>query len=389
MPPIDFLQNSQILWSHTHWRSASYDDAVYSLRVTDKDTLDFLDNQKTITTYKTMQLVDGKLYPPMAARIDGRYEDASELGKWEMAVERPDLVKDGKFKLDKGKGQGSLMAAYNPYMHSSNLVLNDQFSGAYTRDNLVTVECEVPVSEMTSGYHADGAKDSVGWHSWHTGTVAGQVRKATGMERQVFLSRWIKPVCILSNAEVAGMYKELLGNAGIAVPDNVVTPGLLAELKKAGVPIKESGRVKTAAGEGDGVKYSPKTTSDKTVVSIKQQIANVSKTLNDTEPVVQKNVSEIFSEMNIKQKRAWAETEALKYGNRVDRQEYGAIEVSRKDVNSALNYLQSDGENVKPQFSLKAPVEETKNLLALHNLTEKICLTPQSLADCLCRVLPS
>lgn len=31
----------------------------------------------------------------------------------------------------------------------------------------------------------------------------------------------------------------------------------------------------------------------------------------------------------------------------------------------------TDGENVKPQFSLKAPVEETKNLLALHNLTEK------------------
>lgn len=31
----------------------------------------------------------------------------------------------------------------------------------------------------------------------------------------------------------------------------------------------------------------------------------------------------------------------------------------------------ADGGNVKPQFSLKAPVEETKNLLALHNLTEK------------------
>ena len=147
-------------------------------------------------------------------------------------MERPDLVKDGKFKLDKGKGQGSLTAAYNPYMHSSNLVINDQFSGAYTRDNLVTVECEVPVSEMTSGY--DGAKDSVGWHSWHTGTVAGQVRRATGVERKVFLSRWIKPVRILPDAEVANMYKELLGDTGIEVPDNVVTPGLLAELKKAG-----------------------------------------------------------------------------------------------------------------------------------------------------------
>lgn len=231
--------------------TVQYDDAVYSLRVTDKDTLDFLNKQKTITTYKTMQLVDGKLYPPMAARVDGKYEDASELGAWEMSVERPDLVKDGKFKLDKGKGQGSLTAAYNPYMHSSTLVINDQFSGAYTRDNLVTVECEVPVSEMTSGYHADGAKDSVGWHSWHTGTVAGQVRRATGVERKVFLSRWIKPVRILPDAEVANMYKELLGDTGIEVPDNVVTPGLLAELKKAGVPIKESGRVKTAAGEGD------------------------------------------------------------------------------------------------------------------------------------------
>lgn len=248
--------------------TVQYDDAVYSLRVTDKDTLDFLDKQKTITTYKTMQLVDGKLYPPMAARVDGKYEDASELGAWEMSVERPDLVKDGKFKLDKGKGQGSLTAAYNPYMHSSNLVINDQFSGAYTRDNLVTVECEVPVSEMTSGYHADGAKDGVGWHSWHTGTVAGQVRKATGVERKVFLSRWIKPVRILPDAEVANMYKELLGDTGIEVPDNVVTPGLLAELKKAGVPIKESGRVKTAAGEGDGARYMIRNVGGKTMTVI-------------------------------------------------------------------------------------------------------------------------
>lgn len=236
-----------------------YDDARYSLRVTDKDTLDYLDGQKTVKTYKTMQLVDGKLYPPMAARVEGKYEDASELGAWEMAVERPDLVKDGKFKLDKGKGQGNVIAAYNPYMHSSNLVINDQFSGAYTRGNLVTVECEVPVSEDTSGYHAEGAKDSTGWHSWHTGTVAGQVRKAKGIERKVFLSRWIKPVRILSDAEVAGMYKELLGGTDIAVPDNVVTPGLLAELKKAGVPISESGRL---TKENDKKRYSLKTYTD-------------------------------------------------------------------------------------------------------------------------------
>ena len=221
-----------------------YGDVKYSERVTDKETLEFLDKQDTITTYKTMQIVDGKLYPPMASRIDGKYEDYSELGVWEQATEHPELIKEnGKFKLDKGKGQGSIEAAYNPYMHSSNLVLNDQFSGAYSRDNLVTVECEVPVSEETSGYHAQYAKDSVGWHPWHTGTVAGSIRKAKGVERQVFLSRWIKPVRIVPDSEVASMYKDLLSGTDVAVPDNVVTPSLLKELKKAGVKIEKSGRV--------------------------------------------------------------------------------------------------------------------------------------------------
>ena len=232
----------------------------YSLRVQDQDTLDFLNDQDTVTTYKTMQLVNGKLFPPMAAVVAGQYEDASVLGQWEAAVEHPELVKvdkagKTKFTLNKGKGKGSLDAAYNPYMHSSNLVLNDQFSGAYARPNLVTVECEVPVSELTSGYRAQYAKDTVGWHSWHTGTVAGALRKANGTERKVLLSRWIKPVRILENSEVARMYSELLDGTGIAVPDNVVPPDLLIELKKAGVPITESGKVKAEA-DGDGVKYS-------------------------------------------------------------------------------------------------------------------------------------
>ncbi len=57
-----------------------HDDVQYSTRVTDEDTLEFLNGQKTVKTYKTMQLVDGKLYPPMAAVVAGKYENASELG---------------------------------------------------------------------------------------------------------------------------------------------------------------------------------------------------------------------------------------------------------------------------------------------------------------------
>ena len=265
----------------------------YSSRVTDKDTLSFLDNQETITTYKTMQIVDGKLYPPMAARIDGKHEDYSVLGVWEQATEHPELIKgNGKFKLDKGKGQGSIEAAYNPYMHSSNLVINDQFTGAYARDNLVTVECEVPASELSSGYHAQYAKDSVGWHAWHTGTVAGAIRKAKGIERQVFLSRWIKPVRIVTDAEVASMYRDLLDGTDIAVPDNVVTPSLLSELKKAGVTISESGRVKltdlgmnvvsyehgneesrtAALNSLDGVKFSNRNTTEEMLTSQNEKL---------------------------------------------------------------------------------------------------------------------
>lgn len=267
--------------------TGQYADGVkFSERVTDKDTLKFLNGQKTITTYKTMQLVDGKLYPPMAARTEGKYEDYSILGQWEQATEHPELITDGnQYKLDKGKGQGSLKAAYNPYMHSSNLVLNDQFSGAYSRPQLVTVECEVPVSELTSGYHAQYAKDSVGWHAWHTGTVAGQLRKARGIERQVFLSRWIKPVRIVPDSEVAGMYKDLLDGTDIAVPDNVVTPSLLAELKNAGVKTKESGKVKMA--ERDDLTYAEITEKQRELYQREMNLAERKREANSNPELLQ------------------------------------------------------------------------------------------------------
>lgn len=228
---------------------ADEDGVRYSSRDIDTETLDMLeslDEDELITTYRSMQLIDGKLYPPMAAVVSGSMEDASQIGSWERAVEHPELVKidnkgRAKFTLNKGKGQGTISAAYNPYMHSSNLMLNDQFTGAYKRPNLVTVECVVPASEMTSGYHAEFAKDATGWHEWHAGPVASNVSE----QRNVFLSRWLKPVRIVDNAEVAREYQRLLSGTNASVPYNVVSPGLLAELEKIGVPIdnKGSGKV--------------------------------------------------------------------------------------------------------------------------------------------------
>ena len=217
----------------------------HSVSVTDKKTIDFLEKQDHITTYKAMQLIDGKLYPPMAAKVkgeDGKYRlnNPSELGKWQQATEDPTNIKKfkngvGYYTLNKGNGK-SVDAAYNPYEHSSNLVLNDQFEEAYNRDNIVTVECQIPVSEMSSGYKAEYAKDGTGVMDWKSGVVAGKIKDN---KRKVYLSRWLKPVRILSDAETAAMYKEVVGD--IAVPFNVVTPGLLTELEKAGVNIDYDG----------------------------------------------------------------------------------------------------------------------------------------------------
>ena len=68
---------------------------------------------------------------------------------------------------------------------------------------------------------------------------------------------------------------------------------------------QQAEKTKTAAGEGDGVRHNLKNTTDKNVVSIKQQIENVAQELNAADPVARKTVFNIFGSMNIKQKRAW------------------------------------------------------------------------------------
>lgn len=219
----------------------------FGYKVTDKDELDRLDKEKTFRMYSGMQEVDGKLYSPMAAIIDGKRTDATEIGAWMGADERPDLVKNGKFTLvktdkNKGVGEGDVPAAYNPYMHTSTSMMNDQFTGAYARGNIKVVEWEIPESEKTSGYHAEGAKDSVGLVPWHSGSVNSLLPK--DRQRQVMLSRWRKAVRVVPDSEVAESIAEQLKGTGLAIPWNVVTPNQVRELAKLGVPITtvESGR---------------------------------------------------------------------------------------------------------------------------------------------------
>lgn len=229
-------------------------DTSYSI-VKDPETIKKLDKEDTVKVYRAMQVgEDGKLYPPMAAKVKGKFVEPIELGKWEQADERPELADDkGMFTLNKGNGK-SLKAAYNPYIHTSRTPLNDQFSEAQNRPNIVTVEVEVPKSELTSGYKADKAKDAVGEVEWKAGIIQGQL---TG-KRKVVLSRWDKPVRIVTDSEVADVIvNNMFKGKNITMPSNVVTPSLRKELEKRGVPFVETdNRGRIVGGENDGMHYS-------------------------------------------------------------------------------------------------------------------------------------
>lgn len=252
--------------------------------VQDEETAQFLKEQedegKVIHTYKSFLEIDGKLYPPMASKekgADGTYRmrNAIEPGRWvESEGNLKNIIIDpkngrGYFNLKKDDGS-TIKAAYNPYQHSSNLMLNDQFTGAYSRPNLVTYECIIPEIELTSGYRAEYAKDAVGLHPWKSGPVAGKLAKAKGTERQVYLSRWLKPIRKVPEAEVAQHYKELLDGTDIGVPSNVVPPSLLRALEDAGVKIEYDERA-------------PKQSEQMTGKNGKASNSAVSEAVSDTE----------------------------------------------------------------------------------------------------------
>lgn len=249
------------------------EDDLYRV-VDDKETIERLDAEPKITAYRAMQVIDGKLYSPMAAKVDGKLTDSNPHGAWTEAEEilfdftpeqkaamealdksddpgNVELIKGklrynkqskkgkGTFQFHLVKGDGSsLWAAYNPYIHSSMSMLNDQFTSAYKRTNIVVVEVEIPESELTSGYRAQNAKNTVGMTEWKAGPVAGQL--PGDMARQVMLSRWSKVKRIVPYREVADQVAATLSTAEektgqkVQLPIESFHPELRKELEKRG-----------------------------------------------------------------------------------------------------------------------------------------------------------
>lgn len=240
--------NEGLLYEPGSEYGASANSDIRFREVDDDKVLTEFAEGKTVRAYRTMQVIDGKLYSPMATKVGGKTTPEIKLGVPEQSEEHPEIIKgtkigkdgieQGYVVIDKGLGKGTLTVAYNPYAHTSRTVLNDQFSSAYIRPNLVTVEVEVPESELTSGYRAHMAKDAVGEISWHSGSVSGQLADL-GKPRRVILTRYDKPVRIVPFKEVAEMIAAQLDGTDIAIPYNVVQPQLRAELERLGVAISE------------------------------------------------------------------------------------------------------------------------------------------------------
>lgn len=228
-------------------------EQVFFQTVTDPEELEWLNSQETVKAYRAAQLIDGKIYPPMSAAVNGKLRDPIELNTWERSDENPELADDnGFFKLNKGNKK-SIMAKYNPYFHSSPTMLNDQFSEAQTRPNLITLEVEIPASELNGDYKAEKAKDSVGTKEWKAGIIQSQL---TGT-RTVNLSRWDKPLRIVPNEEVARNIVESFNGKDIVMPSNVVPPAVREELEKLGVKFVETNNKGILQdGENTGKHYS-------------------------------------------------------------------------------------------------------------------------------------
>lgn len=212
-------------------KSESTGDGNKYRLVAERELLDFLDAQPLKKGYRYSQWANMGVLPPMTAKQNGEWRAPMIFSRWEQSEEGM-RKENGKADLVQGNGRTTGDVAYNPYFHIRTSPLNDQFTAAYDRPELLVVEGYYPESEETSGYQAEGAKDSVGLMDWHSGSVNGQLSDDTKV--QTMLSRYFKPGRIVPWSEVADLIMERVGDQKITFPINAVPPMLRAELAKRG-----------------------------------------------------------------------------------------------------------------------------------------------------------
>ena len=226
----------------------------------DEEFADENEGKTWVKAYHSMAKIDGNYYAPVNSKEkqeDGSYKlgEPAKVGDVILADERPEIA----FKADNGKwyvnlkktdGKDVSNVAYNPYMHSSPSMLNDQFKGAITRPELKTMEVRVPMKELENPYWAGKvqdengewvnpetdtpiAKDPTGLRSWNTGAVASLLN-GTKDERNLYLTRYFKVVREVPDDEVAKEYVRISKDYDVAFPINVMPPNVAKSFAEQG-----------------------------------------------------------------------------------------------------------------------------------------------------------
>lgn len=212
--------------------------------VEDKAKLAELESGDKVTAYRAVQIKkDGKIFSPMASRLKSteagtkqEKNEAAQMKQWDEAVESLDKVDENGHITIKDEDGGTTEVAYNPYGHCCvNSMMNDQFKRAWERDELYVMRVSAPESELTSGYHAEKAKDAVGIHKWKVGAVGRQLPEEK--RREILLTRWMKNEEVMTWESVAEDWIKVLDGEDVVVPFNVVPRKILNMIADAGVRI--------------------------------------------------------------------------------------------------------------------------------------------------------
>ena len=220
--------------------------------VTDEKRKEWWEEQKRagklVKTYKTVAVdKDGNMIAPMANKVSSASttRDKEETGNYEFGTllqsdERPDKAElaGENYKINIIRDDGKpTKVAYNPYDHSSDSTMNDQFKSAWERDNLIVIEEWVSQDDLDEAYHADKAKDPTGLHEWKQGVVGRQL--PDDQMRHVYLSRWTEPIRQVDWDVVAQEWIDKCTKNDIEVPFNVVPKVIRDRIADAGVKIVE------------------------------------------------------------------------------------------------------------------------------------------------------
>jgi hypothetical protein len=291
---LNLLRRSELNLGKESKTDRDTNESLRFREVTDKELIKKLESSPKKKAYRSVQILDGEPYSPMASGKKSNLGAPYKVNSWDVATEMifnitPEIAKQveelnhsnkpgtvdvipGRLRFSKGgksdKSQAQLQyhlvtddtdvwARYNPYQHNSDYMMNDQFKAHYRRGNLVIAEVEVPITDLESGYKAPYAKDAVGEIEWKAGPVAEQFPEQ--IKRKVYLSRYCKITRFLSKTEEAKwtenqirMAEKLLGHK-VTLYDASFHPEVRKYMEKDGFTFVPTKRVTDREGALDSV----------------------------------------------------------------------------------------------------------------------------------------